>query len=342
MLRATVKRSTKKLLGDVRRICLAPAYRLRPTLSEGQKEPPTPPIQRLSTSNCEAKYSILPAEHKGTAAFMINSFYMVKAGEYSDRVIFPVSCPWVIILNMTQVKTRYPRKVALPVIVDGLTFLAMLFLLPGFAQRLELPSGLNALLLVLFYVLFCVGVYLIRKLENQEGNRRWQPLSTFLNPKVRAVLAFLFGLLMMTTVAYQIGYFESIQSLGAATLDEGDSSALFVYMPGALLGFSMLYILVLAFPVQSNISVDSKQFPVLALLGLILTNGMLLFTTAQARGMTTTLGSPDGIGAYAVSLLVLLLSFAPPRILYQNKQPYPYGLISFLILLLAAAWQVVN
>jgi Ca2+/Na+ antiporter len=264
-----------------------------------------------------------------------------KVGISSDIVVFLVNGLWAIILNMTQVKTRYGWKSAVPIIADGVTFLAMLFFLPGFAQRLGEPSGWNALLLILVYLLFCVGVYLIRKLESHEENSRWQPPSIFLNPRVRAVLAFLFGLLMMTTVAYQIGYFESIQSIGTSTLDEGDSSALFVYMPGALLGFSMLYILVLAFPVQSNISADSKHFHILALLGLVLANGMLLFTTAQARGMSTVLGLADGVEFYMASLLVLLLSFAPPRLLYQNKQPYPYGLISFLILLLIAAWQVV-
>jgi hypothetical protein len=243
---------------------------------------------------------------------------------------------------MIQVKTRYGWKSALPVIADGMTFLAMLILLPVFAQRLEEPSGWNALLLILFYLLFCVGVYMIRKLESQAESSRWQPPAFFLDHRVRAVLAFLFGLLMMTTVAYQIGYFESIQSMGASTLDEGDSSALFVYMPGALLGFSMLYILVLAFPVHSNITADSKQFPVLALMGLVLANGMLFFTTAQAKGMATALGLPDGVGVYVASFLVLLISFAPPRLLYQSKQPYPYGLISFLILLLIAGWQVVN
>lgn len=337
-----VKRSTKKLLGDVRRTCLAPAFSLGLTLSEGHKEPPTPPIQRLSTINYEAKYSILPAEHKGTGAFTKYCFNIVEVRDSSDNVIFPVNLPCVIILKMTQVKIRYGWKAALLIIADGVTFLVMLILLPGFSVRLEEPSGWNALLLILFYLLFCIGVYLIRKLESHVGNSRWQPLAIFLNPKVRAVLAFLFGLLMMTTVAYQIGYFESIQSMGASTLDEGDSSALFVYMPGALLSFSMLYILVLAFPVQSNISTDSKQFPILAILGLVLVNGMLFFTTAQAKGMATALGFPDGFGVYVTSFLVLLLSFAPPRLLYQSKQPYPSGQISFLILLLIAAWQVVN
>ena len=244
--------------------------------------------------------------------------------------------------EMTEMKSRYSLIIALPVITDCLTFLALVYLLPGFTHLLEKPSGWNALLLVLFYILFCVGVYLIRKLDSQPGNGRWRPPAIFLNPKVRALLAFLFGLLMMTTVAYQIGYFESIQSIDTATLDEGDSSALLVYMPGALLGFSMLYILVLAFPVQSNIPVTSKKYPIFALLGLILANAMLLFTTTQAEAMTNALSLSDGIGVYVASFSILLLSFAPPRLLYQSKQPYPYGLISFLFLLLIAAWQVMQ
>ena len=230
--------------------------------------------------------------------------------------------------------------IALPILADVAAFVAMLFLWPDFAQGLEEPSGWNALLLTLFYLLFCVGVYLIRKLEPQAAEKHWQPPAFFLNPRVRAFLAFIFGLLMMTTVAYQIGYFESIQSIGITTLDEGDSSALLVYMPGALLGFSMLYILVLAFPVQANIPAESWKYPILAICGLLLANSMLFFTTAQAKAMTVALSLPDSVVVYVVSFLVLLLSFAPPRLLYQNRQPYPYGLISLLILLFVAAWRV--
>lgn len=243
---------------------------------------------------------------------------------------------------MTKTKTEISLPAVLPVIVDGLAFLAILFVLPGFALRLEQPSGWNALSLVLFYLMFCVGVYLIRKLEAREQISRWQPPSIFLDPKVRALLAFLFGLLMMTTLAYQIGYFESIQSLGSAALDEGDSSALIVYMPGALLGFSMLYILILAFPVQSNVSSDRRLFPILAFLGLVLANNMLFFGTAQARAITTALGIKDGPALFVASFLLVLLSFAPPRLIYQNKRPQPYGLVSFFLLLLFAAWQIIN
>ncbi len=226
--------------------------------------------------------------------------------------------------------------VALPIVADGAAILAILILLPDLAQGLEVPSGKNSILLVLFYLLFCIGVYLIRKLTAQEGHGRWQPPAALMSPKVRAVLAFLFGLLMMTTLAYQIGYFESILSIATSTLDEGDSSALFVYMPGALLGFSMLYILILAFPVQETLSPANKRFPAIALAGLLLTNSMLIFTSAQARALTTALSLPDGLGIAATSFLVLMISFAPPRLLYQARQPSPYALVTFLLLLLTA------
>jgi len=241
-----------------------------------------------------------------------------------------------------HVVTRNPLMTALPVIADGAAFLALLLWLPSLSMKLVQPSGWNALLLVVLYILFCTGVYLIRKLEPQPGIGRYAPPAILLNSKVRAVLAFLFGLLMMSTVAYQLGYFATIQSLSAATLNEGNSSALFVYMPGALLGFSMLYILVLAFPVQANQTPGSNRYAIVALIGLILANGMLLFTASQARAIGIALGLAPGAGAALLSFLVLLISFAPPRLLYQYRQPTLSGLLSFAILLLAATWQIIN
>jgi hypothetical protein len=241
-----------------------------------------------------------------------------------------------------HVVTRNRFMVFLPVLADGVAFLAMLIWLPPLSLKLMQPSGWNALLLVLLYSLSCIGVYLIRKLEPQPGIGRWSPPTIFLNNKVRGALAFLFGLLMMTTVAYQLGYFSTIQSIRAVTMNEGNSSALFVYMPGALLGFSMLYILVLAFPVQANQPPGSNHYATVALLGLILANGMLLFTTAQVRAIVIALDLSPETGVALVSILVLLISFGPPRLLYQQRQPYLSGLVSLAILLLFATWQIMG
>jgi hypothetical protein len=237
--------------------------------------------------------------------------------------------------------SRFTIRHALPLLVDGATALALVILLPDFALRLEQPSGWNALLLVLAYLFFSLGVYLIRKLAPWSGNEGWQPPAWIMNPKMRVALAVFFSLLMMTTVAYQIGYFESVLSVDASMLNEGDSSALLVYMPGALLGFSMLYILVLAFPVTATVRHEDIGFTILAFLGLLFISSLLLFTTAQAKAIIVTFNLEQSFVLYALSFLTLSLSFFPPRLLYQNKQPFSYGLLSFLILLLLSAWQVV-
>lgn len=228
----------------------------------------------------------------------------------------------------------------LPLFVDAVTLLVVALYLPLMADPLKEPSGLNALFLVVFYLLYCLGVYFIRKLSPVPGNGRWQPPPVLISPKTRAVLAFFFGLLMMTTAAYQIGYFQSIQSVASATLDEGDSSALLVYMPGALLGFSMLYILVLAFPIQANVAPRSRAFLTLAPLGLIFSNAMLIFSSAQAVAFIELVAVPQKPVLFLLTSLVLLLSFGPPRLLFQTKVPSTYGSITFLLLILFIAWRI--
>lgn len=241
---------------------------------------------------------------------------------------------------MIPLQTRRVLPVLLPAVVDGVTIWALITWMPTFTQKLENPSGWNAFRLVSFYICFSIGVYLIRKLEPLQKPGGWQPPALFMNQKSRVVLAFLFGLLMMTTAAFQIGYFESILSIGSATLDEGDSSALLVYMPGALLGFSMLYILVLAFPVQSNVLLRSRWYWFVLVVGLFFTNGMLFFTVSQAAAVVSALHRMGGIGLIVVLFIALFLSFAPPRLLYQNKQPYSYSIVSFLILLMFAVFLI--
>lgn len=224
---------------------------------------------------------------------------------------------------------------ALPVIVDGLTAVALLIWLPGLAQRLIEPSGWNALLLVVLYVLFCIGVYLSRKLLPQPG--RWPPPDWLMNPKVRGLLGLVFALLMTTTFAYQLGYFRAIFDLRAGLLEEGSTAAFLVYAPGAWLGFSLLVILVLAFPVNASIAPENGRYALVALLSLVLTNGLLLFTAGQTRAMMEGLGLTPGLGAALLVLLALVLSFFPARMHYQSRQPHLLGWLSYTVLLVLVA-----
>jgi hypothetical protein len=129
-----------------------------------------------------------------------------------------------------------------------------------------------------------------------------------------------------------------MQDIAVTTMGEGESSALLVYGPGAWLGFSMLVILVLAFPVNANVQPGTTRYMSFAGLGLLFTNGMLLLAAAQARAMAEALGRVGGITAVVVVFLALAISFVPARLLYQDKQPALSGLASFGLLLLFATW----
>lgn len=241
-----------------------------------------------------------------------------------------------------QARKRRTAFSLLPFFVDGLAIVAAFFLLPSLAVRLARPSGLNALLVVVSYVLFCFAVFLIRKMRATSGPGGWHPPKVLLDVRVRGLLAFIFGLLMVTTVAYQLGYFASIQSIQSAGLDEGNSSSLFVYMPGALLGFSMLYILVLAFPVQESVPPDGNKITLFTLLALGIVNGMLLLCAGQAAALFIDLNFELSIWTWLLLLVGLLISFAPPRILFQDKFPYATNTLSFSILLIILSWLVMR
>lgn len=226
---------------------------------------------------------------------------------------------------------------ALPVALDGLAAVAVAATVVPLGARLQQPAGWNAALLVALYVLFCVGVYLIRKLQ-PGADGRWRPPGWFMDPRLRGGLGLVFGLLMMTTLAYQLGYFAALNETAVTALGEGDSSVFFLYGPGAWLGFSMLVILVLAFPVQESVRPGTTRYVVVAGLGLLLTNGMLLLAAAQARAMAEALGRVGGITAVVATFAALTLSFLPPRLLYLDKQPHLSSLASFILLLLSATW----
>lgn len=239
--------------------------------------------------------------------------------------------------NLADVTHTSRLLQALPLLADALTVIALLLSIDYLSALLAEPSGWNALLLSSLYVLFALGVYLLRKLEPAPAEGPWSPPSFFLDRRVRGVLAAFFGLFLVTTIAYQLGFFASIQSLRAGTLEEGSTAAFFVFAPGAWLGFSMLYILILAFPVVSNVPTGSPRYTWNGMLGLVAVNALFVVTAAQARGMLAQwgwLGSPI---TFLASALVLLLSYAPPRLAYQRRQPFLPGLVSLGVLLLLTA-----
>ncbi len=220
----------------------------------------------------------------------------------------------------------------IPVLADIVALVAILLWHPILTQQLGEPSGTNALLLSVLYILACVGLWFVRKLIPTAPSGPGQPPRWFMLKWVRALLAVLFSLLMMTALAYQLGYFEVVESVGMGFFDEGSSATFFVFAPSAWFGFAFFYVLVLAFNVTPSIAPSEPRFVVQGLIGLLMMNGLLVFTVGQ---LAAILGR--GLTPFLLSLLTLAIAFLPPRLMYQSKHPQLPGLISFAVLLLVGS-----
>lgn len=227
---------------------------------------------------------------------------------------------------------------SLPIIIDVLTMAGLVTAVPALTSQLAAPAGGNAFLLVVVYGLFLIGTFLLRKLCAPTATN---PLPVWLqfwtHPKTRMILAVFFGLIMMTGIAYQLGYFDVFLIAGPEIMDEGGSSSLFVFGPGAWLFLSMFYVFILAFSVKPTIPYGKPGYLGASFFGLLTTNSLLLLTTAQIKTIMPEVSILWLIPIY----LLLWLLFAPPRLLYTSQQKGWQSLIVFALLLTGCALQSV-
>lgn len=217
-------------------------------------------------------------------------------------------------------------------LADAAGLVAMFLLFPPLAARLSAPGGINALLLSGGFILFCVGVFWLRRLRPMDGGEgEWAPRNW------RVALAIAFAAVMSLAIAWQLGFFRSGLQVDTRDLGEGGSASYFVFGPGAWLGFAALYVLVLGFTVQPSITPDNPRWTTGAALGLLATNLMLLLLSAQLRAVA-------GEAAWWLPLIFagLLLLFLPPRLVYIARGPgfpSPAGYVTLgLFLMLVGAY----
>ena len=236
-------------------------------------------------------------------------------------------------------RIREERDVALravPIVADGVALLLLLFCLRPLAVRLQDQSGLNVVWLGGAYILLCLGVYVIRKLEPAPA----APALTQPAPRIRGALGLLFGLAMMTAVAWQLGYFDVALTFDPIELGEGEAASFFVFAPSAWLGLSLFYVIILAFNVRPTVDRGASNYPWLALAGVLGVHAMLLLATAQLRAVATVVTGNGRLLGLAAAFLTLLLLFGPPRLLYLSRQPRLSAAATFLVLLAYCAWRI--
>jgi hypothetical protein len=225
-----------------------------------------------------------------------------------------------------------------PPLADAVGVAGAVLLLPALSAQMATISTINVLIIGGTFILFCTAVYIIRKLEPTANADRLSRVPSWLTQTITMrLLAILFALTLAVLFLQQLGYWESIFVVDDRVLGAGESASFFVYAPGAWIGVSLFYLLVLSSSVRVTIEETSPNYAGLALLGLLGINGMLLLGTAVLQATAFFNGWLGLVGAF----IWLLLLFAPPRIWFLTKRPSLLATISYLILLFFCAWQVV-
>ena len=173
----------------------------------------------------------------------------------------------------------------LTLFTDGLAIVAGILWLPQLVDWFDERLAVNVIRIVFIYALFCVAVYLIRKLEKQvspeHGNFVLPSWATSI-PFMR-VMGVLFGVSLALLILDQLGYFQSIFLVDDRVLGAGESSSFFVFGPGALLAVSLFYILVVSGETRETVLLQEGRYVPMALIGLLGVNGMMMLLTAVFR-----------------------------------------------------------
>ncbi len=226
----------------------------------------------------------------------------------------------------------------LPLLADVVGAAGLILLLPSLSALFVQPSTINVLILGGAFVVYCTAVYIIRKLEPAADAERLSRLPGWLTQtRTMRLLAIFFALALAVLLLQQLGYWESIFVADDRVLGAGESAAFFVYGPGAWIGASLFYVLVLSASVRVSVEEESRNYAGLALLGLLGVNGMLVLGTAVLHATERFSGGAGAVGAF----VLLALLFGPPRLWYLAKRPSLLAAVSYLGLLLFCAWWVV-
>lgn len=225
--------------------------------------------------------------------------------------------------------TSSNKRTVVPLIVDLVSVVIALLIWSSLYEQFSTNNPLNAVIIGLFFFLFCIAVYWIKKLEPLEFTDSIS-LEWLTENKLRT-LGSLFGIALAAALAHQLGYFDLILEVDDRVLGAGESSAFFVYAPGAWLGAGLIYTLVISSTSAPRYEYDDSEYWVRTGLGMLGVNVMLLVGAAE---ITAVCEESSLITTFLVTAPLLLLLFLPPRLIYLTKQNSIYSLLSFGVFML--------
>lgn len=230
---------------------------------------------------------------------------------------------------MADSQLRSIAKQYTPVAVDLAALLLYTAIVPSLTARFQEKSVGNAIIIGLIYLLFCLAVYLNRKLDGAtETYSGWKGALGF--------LAVAFGIFVTYMIAESGGILDHID---ASNLDLDNPWVSLGLLVGGALWFLLLslYAAILFIEIKPIVPRHTGLVSGLELLSLLGVNLMVIVTVAYWEAVFSGTEPYDSIATggkiliFLLTYVFFLLFFAPPRLLFLARNPRPAALASFLI-----------
>lgn len=219
-----------------------------------------------------------------------------------------------------------------PLLADlaGLVF-ALLFL-PRLATQFQDLGFVNSVILGLFFLLFCLSILGLRRLEGQGAAQILTPL---LEKRVLGALGVFFALCISLATAYVTGFLDSVVDINRGLLDEPSVTIYLLLTPASWFGLALIYMLLLTGESEPAVTKESPRYLLVSLSALGGVNLMAVATTAVWQAVWHRFSAPEGAATFvALNFILYLLLYGPPRLLYLDKNPGLMAVLSFVPLLL--------
>lgn len=217
--------------------------------------------------------------------------------------------------------SRLTRTIIPPILADFTGLALASLLLPPLTARFAQLGFVNSVIMGLLFVLFCLSVYGIKKLEDDVQGR--QPVAPFLLEKrTLGALGVLFALFLSLATAYVVGFLDSVVAINRGLLDEPSVTIYLLLTPASWFGLALIYLLVLSSDVEATVGADEYRYPVVSFLSLSGVNLMLVAATAVWQALWSRFTFVGGAALFlAFNSVLNLFLFAPPRLSYLTKNP---------------------
>lgn len=189
-------------------------------------------------------------------------------------------------------------------------------------QILDVDAFVNLLMMVALYFCFLIGVFIIRKLKQDETSSSFTP-----HPS-----SFLFGipfaLLLTVAMSEMTAFFDNIETL--QQLGEVGNGYVIMFTPAILLFMSLLFLFLLRQTAEPRYTQSGT-----AVAGLLGCNLLLLGMAAYVVGASGRVftGMSNGV-LFILTAVTLAIMLTLPRLIYARRMNQPISLFTYAGLLL--------